>query len=114
MEGDVSKHRLTAFASELTVYALKSAAGRDVDVVTVGTKEFDGIGRWDVYSSTRYNIAPNAIDAWTSAEGSGFIFLSLKKESTISHITHAMHDKSTYHCLQSNTRQYISLMNQSI
>ena len=72
------KHRSTAFAIKLTINALESAAWRDEDVVTIRTKELHSIGPWDVYPSTGYNIAPNAIDAWTSTKGPGFIFLSLK------------------------------------
>jgi hypothetical protein len=75
--GDVNEHRLTAFAIGLTINALKSAARRDINVVTIGAKELHGIGPWDVHSSTGYNIAPNAIDPWTSTECPAFIFLGL-------------------------------------
>ena len=71
------KHRSTAFTIELTINALESAAWRDKDVITIRTKELHGIGPWDVYPSTGYNIASNAIDAWTSTKNPVFIFLSL-------------------------------------
>jgi hypothetical protein len=47
-EGNVSKHPPTAFAIELTINALESAAWRDINVVAIGTKELYGICPWDV------------------------------------------------------------------
>jgi hypothetical protein len=85
---DVREHRTTAFAIGLTINALESAAWRDKDVVTIRTKELYGIGPWDVYPSTGYNIAPNAIDAWTITKGPAFIFLSLKVHSITLYALH--------------------------
>jgi hypothetical protein len=99
---NVSKLRSTALTIELTINTLETAAWRDEDVVTIRTKELHGIGPWDVYPSTGHNIAPNAIDAWTSTKCPVFIFLSLK--SSFNHawrIASMAHRKSTstYHSL---------------
>ena len=66
-----------------TIYALESTARWDIDIVAVGTEQFDGIDSRYIRPSARDNIGSHTVYPWARAKYSGFVFVHLDRVVSI-------------------------------